>query len=127
MLGKPFDQNAETRLRPRIPRVNTARGPIVDIDARYDAMKDGKDGTVLVAGVDVLPDEAANPRSRLVAAWQRNEDWIRHRPVLTPHSALCTPESMRDNRAFSARTAARYLRDGRLENCVNKQFLAARG
>ena len=25
-----------------------------------------------------------------------------------------------------ARTAARYLRDGRLENCVNKQFLVAR-
>jgi hypothetical protein len=33
------------------------------------------------------------------------------------------PDSMRDNRAFAARTAARFLRDGRLENCVNKQFL----
>ena len=103
--------------------VNTARGPIVDIDALYDAMKEG---TVLAAGLDVLPDEPANPQSRLIAAWQRNEDWIRHRLVLTPHSAFYTPESMRDNRAFSARTAARYLRDGRLENCVNKQFLAAR-
>jgi hypothetical protein len=34
---------------------------------------------------------------------------------------------MRDNRAFAARTAARYLRDGRLENCVNRQFLVAKG
>ena len=103
--------------------INTARGPIVDIDALYDALKDG---TVLAAGLDVLPDEPANPQSRLIAAWQRNEAWIRHRLILTPHSAFYTPESMRDIRAFSARTAARYLRDGRLENCVNRQFLAPR-
>jgi hypothetical protein len=36
------------------------------------------------------------------------------------------PESMRDNCAFSSRTAARYLRDERLENWVNRHFLAAR-
>ena len=104
--------------------INTARGHIVDIDALHVATKDG---TVLAAGPDVLPDEPANPQSRLIAAWQRNEDWIRHRLVLTPHSAFYTPESVRDNRAFSARTAARYLRDWRLENCVNKHFLTARG
>jgi phosphoglycerate dehydrogenase-like enzyme len=100
--------------------INTARGPVVDIDALYDAMKDG---TVQAAGLDVLPEEPANAQRRLIAAWQKNEDWIRHRLLLTPHSAFYTPESMRDNRAFAARTAARFLRDGRLENCVNKQFL----
>ena len=94
-----------------------------DVDALCDAMKDG---TVLAAGLDVLPQEPANPQARLIAAWQLNEEWIRHRLVLTPHSAFYTPESMRDNRAFASRTAARYLRDGRLENCVNKQFLVAR-
>jgi phosphoglycerate dehydrogenase-like enzyme len=104
--------------------INTARGPIVDTDALYDAMKDG---TVLAAGLDVLPEEPANPQSRLIAAWQRDEAWIRHRLVVTPHSAFFTPESMRDNRAFSSRTAARYLRDGRLENCVNRQYLVDRG
>ena len=103
--------------------INTARGPVVDIDALYDALKDGR---VLAAGLDVLPDEPANPQARLIQAWQRNEDWIRHRLLLTPHSAFYTPESMRDIRAFSSRTAARFLRDGRLENCVNKQFLVAR-
>jgi len=99
--------------------INTARGPVVDIDAM-------KDGTVLAAGLDVLPEEPANSQRRLIAAWQKNEDWIRHRLLLTPHSAFYTPESMRDNRAFAARTAARFLRDGRLENCVNKQFLVAK-
>lgn len=104
--------------------INTARGPIVDIDALYDALKDN---TVLAAGLDVLPEEPANPQSRLIAAWQRNEDWIRHRLLVTPHSAFFTPESMRDNRGFAARTAARFLRDGRLDNCVNRQFLVSKG
>jgi phosphoglycerate dehydrogenase-like enzyme len=104
--------------------INTARGPVVDVDALYDAMKDG---TVLAAGLDVLPEEPGNPQRRLIAAWQKNEDWIRHRLLLTPHSAFYTPESIRDNRGFAARTAARYLRDGRLENCVNRHFLVAKG
>jgi phosphoglycerate dehydrogenase-like enzyme len=104
--------------------INTARGPIVDIDALYDALKDN---TVLAAGLDVLPEEPANPQARLIAAWQRNEAWLRHRLLVTPHSAFFTPESMRDNRGFAARTAARYLRDGRLDNCVNRQFLVTKG
>jgi hypothetical protein len=64
------------------------------------------------------------PQRRLIAAWQKNEDWIRHRLLLTPNSAFYTPESFRDNRGFAARTAARFLRDRRLENCTNKQFLS---
>lgn len=101
--------------------VNTARGGVVDVDALHDAMKDG---TVLAAGLDVLPEEPADPQRRLVRAWQQGEEWIRHRLVLTPHSAFYTPESMRDIRFLSSRTAARYLRDGRLENCVNRAFLS---
>ncbi len=100
--------------------VNTARGGIIDLAALHDAMQDG---TVLAAGLDVLPEEPANLQEPLLAAWQRGDAWLKHRLVLTPHSAFYTPESMRDIRAFSARTAARYLRDGRLENCVNKAFL----
>ena len=103
--------------------VNTARGPVVDIDALYDALQDN---TVLAAGLDVLPEEPANPDKRLIAAWHKGEAWLRHRLLLTPHSAFFTPQSMRDIRAFSGRTAARYLRDGRLDNCVNETFLGQR-
>ena len=103
--------------------INTARGPLIDLDALHDAMKDG---TVLAAGLDVLPDEPANLNAPLIAAWHRNEDWIKHRLVVTPHSAFFTPESVRDIRAFAARTAARYLRDGHLVNCVNGEYLATR-
>ena len=100
--------------------VNTARGPIVDIDALHDAMKEG---AVLAAGLDVLPEEPPNLTRPLIAAWQANEPWIRHRLLVTPHSAFFTPQSLRDIRRLSARTAGRYLRDGRLENCVNESFL----
>jgi phosphoglycerate dehydrogenase-like enzyme len=100
--------------------VNTARGGVVDVDALHDAMKDG---TVLAAGLDVLPEEPADPQRRLIKAWKDGEAWIKHRLVLTPHSAFYTPESMRDIRFLSSRTAARYLRDNRLENCVNRAHL----
>ena len=96
--------------------INTARGPIIDLKALYDAMRND---TVLAAGLDVLPHEPANMNEPLLAAWGANEEWIKHRLVITPHSAFFTPESIRDIRAFAARTAARYVRDGILNNCVN--------
>ena len=100
--------------------INTARGPIIDIDALYEAMMDG---TVLAAGLDVLPEEPADVKRPLIKAWLENENDMKHRLVVTPHSAFFTPESIRDIRAFAARTAARFLRDGRLENCVNAAAL----
>ena len=103
--------------------INTARGPIVDLDALHNAMRDG---TVLAAGLDVLPEEPANVHAPLIRAWHQGEDWIKHRLVITPHSAFFTPESVYDIRAFSARTAARYLRHGVLANCVNEAHLAER-
>ena len=116
-----IDAAAFAAAKPGIIVINTARGPLIDLNALHDAMKSD---IVLAAGLDVLPDEPANLNAPLIAAWHRNEDWIRHRLVITPHSAFFTPESIRDIRAFSARTAARYLRGGRLENCVNGEFLA---
>ena len=85
-----------------------------------------KDDVVLAAGLDVLPDEPANLNVALIAAWATDETWIKHRLVITPHSAFFTPESIHDIRQFSARTAVRYLRDGRLENCVNEAYLTHR-
>ena len=120
---KLIDANAFATAKRGMIVINTARGPIIDLDALHDAMQDG---TVLAAGLDVLPDEPANLNAPLIAAWHRNEDWIKHRLVVTPHSAFFTPESVRDIRAFAARTAARYLRDGRLVNCVNEEYLATR-
>ena len=109
--------------KPGLMLVNTARGAIVDVDALHDAMHRGQ---VLAAALDVLPQEPPDLSSPLVKAWHDEETWLRHRLLLTPHSAFYTPESARDMRSIAARTAARYLRDGRLENCVNERFLTHR-
>ena len=100
--------------------VNTARGPIIDLDALYDALRSG---IVKAAGLDVLPEEPANPVHPLIRAFADGDEWLAHRLVLTPHSAFFTPESAYDMRAKAAQVAATYLRDGRLMNCVNGEFL----
>jgi len=115
-----IDRSALESAKRGIIVINSARGPLIDIDALHDAMKDD---IVLAAGLDVLPDEPANLNKPLISAWHNDEEWIKHRLIITPHSAFFTPESMRDIQAFAARTAARYLRDGRLENLVNGEFL----
>ncbi len=109
--------------KPGLILINTARGPIVDIDDLYEALKSGQ---IQAAGLDVLPDEPANLKKPLIQAWHDGEAWIKHRLVITPHSAFFTPQSMFDIRNFSAATAAKYLRTGRLENCVNAHLLTPR-
>jgi phosphoglycerate dehydrogenase-like enzyme len=106
--------------KPGLILVNTARGETVDLDALYDAMRHDK---VRAAGLDVLPVEPADPEHPLIKAFSANEDWLAHRLVMTPHSAFFTPESVFDMRAKSAEVAATFLRDGRMQNCVNERFL----
>jgi phosphoglycerate dehydrogenase-like enzyme len=103
--------------------INTARGGLVDLDALHDALRSGRLGA---AALDVLPEEPPTTGRPLVRAWMAQEDWIRNRLLLTPHMAYLTPESAYDKRAKGARVAARYLRDGILENCVNEAFLQFR-
>jgi len=106
--------------QPGLILINTARGAVVDLNALYQAMRKE---VVLAAGLDVLPREPADLEEPLIGAWHRGEDWLQDRLILTPHSAFYTPESLKDMRAFAARTAARYLRDGQLEHCVNEAYL----
>lgn len=120
---KLIDTGALSAAKPGLILINTARGEVVDLDALYDAMRSG---AVRAAGLDVLPVEPADPQHPLIGAFSANEAWIAHRLVLTPHSAFFTPESVFDMRAKSAEVAATYLRDGRMQNCVNGAFLKKR-
>ncbi|MBP6814723.1 MAG: hypothetical protein KA169_07555 [Burkholderiaceae bacterium] len=88
--------------------------PIFSLDVKQVTDEMWAKAGGIVGGPD-LPDE-------IIA---KMPPWLRHRLMLTPHSAFYTPESARDMRSIAARTAARYLRDGRLENCVNEAFLAS--
>jgi len=106
--------------KPGLILVNTARGPIIDLDALYDAMRREQ---VLAAGLDVLPQEPADPDHPLIKAWAADEEWIDHRLVITPHSAFYTPESVYDMRYKGGEIAVRYLSGGSLENCVNREMI----
>jgi len=109
--------------KPNLVLINTARGSIVDLDALYDALKAGRIGA---AGLDVLPNEPADPSHPLIAAWRQGDDWIAGRLALTPHAAFYSPASLVDMRVKSVETVLRHLRTGDLANCVNTEFLAKR-
>ena len=106
--------------KPGLIVVNTARGPIVDISALEAAMRKG---IVAGAGLDVLPNEPGDLDQPLFEAWRANEDWIKDRLIVTPHAAFYSPASMIDLRLKSIEVIHAFLTEGRLTNCVNREYL----
>jgi phosphoglycerate dehydrogenase-like enzyme len=98
-----------------------ARGPICDTAALLEGLKSGK---LAAVGLDVLPTEPATAEDPLVAAWQANEPWIRGRVLLNPHVGFYSPDAFVDLRRKAVETAYYYLREGKLANCVNAEYLA---
>ena len=107
-------------MKPGAYLINTARGPICDTRALLAGLKSGK---LAAVGLDVLPDEPPSLDDPLVAAWNANEPWIRGRMLLNPHVGFYSPDSLTDLRRKAVETAFHYLRDGKLANCVNREFL----
>lgn len=96
--------------------VNTARGPIVDIDAVEAALRSGR---LAGAGLDVIPVEPiAEPVPNLVAAYRAREKWLEGRLIITPHAAFHDPESWHDIRVKSAETMAAALA-GKPQNVIH--------
>ena len=95
--------------------INTARGPIVDIDALEGALRSGG---LAGAGLDVIPVEPiAEPAPKLVAAYHAREKWLQGRLIITPHAAFHDPESWYDIRVKSAETMAAAL-SGKPQNVI---------
>lgn len=113
-------REALVRMRPDAVLINTARGAVVDVEALAEALETGR---LAGAGIDVLPQEPPAPGSRLVAAVTRREPWTIGRVILTPHAAWYSRESAIDVRRKAALTARDFLRDGKLRDCVNREFL----
>ncbi len=95
------------RLPPGAVLVNTARGPIVDLDALEAALRDGH---LAGAGLDVLPVEPPEePPHPLLAAYRARAPWLLGRLIVTPHSAFHSPQAWADIRRKSAETMAAAL------------------
>ncbi|MGE3914150.1 MAG: C-terminal binding protein [Hyphomicrobiaceae bacterium] len=104
------------RLRPNAVLVNTARGPIVDIDAVYEHLKSGH---LAAAGLDVVPVEPpVEPLPRLMAAYRAREPWLLGRLVITPHAAYYSPQAEHDTRVKAAETMRAALLSNRPQNVI---------
>ena len=95
--------------------INTARGKIISIDSLYKAVKEN---IVKAAGLDVLEHEPPDYKHPLIAAWSKQEEWIKDRLVITPHAAFYNKESYIEMRQKAALEAKRVLEGQRPYNRV---------
>jgi len=100
--------------------INTARGKIVDAAALYDALKNGH---LTAAGVDVWPTEPPPDSDPLIKAWRAREPWIKHRFILTAHSAFFCQEAWEELRRKGALEVKRVLQGEKPRSCVNSEWL----
>ena len=96
--------------------VNTARGPIVDVDAVATLLRSGH---LAGAGIDVLPVEPPVEQvPELLRAYRAREPWTEGRLIVTPHSAFFSPEAWDDIRIKSAETMRAALLGPRPQNVI---------
>lgn len=98
--------------------INTARGPIIDLDALAAALKSGHLSGV---GLDVIPVEPpADPLPELLRAYRAHEKWTEGRLIITPHSAFHTPEAWDDIRTKGAETMRAFIA-GKPQNVITPE------
>lgn len=100
--------------------VNTARGPILDVDAVLVALRSGR---LAGAGLDVLPTEPpVAPIPALLAAYRARDPELEGRLIITPHSAFHSPQAWADIRRLSAETMAAALFTNRPQNVITPEM-----
>ena len=114
------DETFFAQLKPGAIVVNTARGPIIKLDALEAALRDNR---VRAAGLDVVEMEPPDPAHPLIQAWRNREEWIAYRLVITPHAAFICQEAYREMRLKAAMNVRRALEGAPLRNVVNESFL----
>ncbi len=98
-----IDAAALVLLPPHAVVVNTARGPVIDEQALYEALRTGR---LAAAALDVLQHEPPGENA-LFDAYLRGE---LQNLLLTPHIAWYSQQSARELRRKAAEEAGRLLR-----------------
>ena len=105
--------NAETfaRMKPTAFLVNTARGGLVDHTSLTAALETGQ---IAGAALDV---QAIEPPDLSTSPYNLPQ------VVVTPHTAFCSTEAIRELRTRVARQAADFLQGRTPENIINPNVL----
>jgi glyoxylate reductase len=104
-----IDAEAFSKMKPHAVLINTARGPIVDAEALYDALKEHR---IFGAGLDVTDPEPLPMDSPLLTL-----DNI----VIAPHVASASKTTRDQMSWMAAQNLIAGLKGERLPNCVNPQ------
>jgi D-3-phosphoglycerate dehydrogenase len=106
-----FNADAFKQMKPEALLINTARGPLVDVDALAIALDEGRLGG---AALDVMPVEPPPPDSPLLG---------RDNVILTPHTAFYSEDSLIDLQSKAAQDVVHVLSGRKPKYPVNPQIL----
>ncbi|MGE5553752.1 MAG: C-terminal binding protein [Betaproteobacteria bacterium] len=111
-----FDAAVFARMKKGALIVNTARGPIINNQALYDALVSGQ---LSGAALDDLEEEPAKKR-----AWKPENSLLKLSNVLvSPHAAYYSEESIVEARVTAASEVARVINGATPQNIVNPEVL----
>jgi glyoxylate reductase len=110
-----FDSQAFARMKPGAVLVNTARGPLVDQEALFQALKTGQ---IAAAAIDVTDPEPLPLDSELLTLPNL---------VVTPHIASASRATRAKMATMAAENLLAGLRGERLPYCVNPEVYAKSG
>lgn len=109
-----IDAEALSKMKPTAVLINTARGPVVDPEALYEALKERR---IFGAGLDVTEPEPLLLDSPLLTL-----DNI----IIVPHIASASTTSREKMAWMAAQNLVAGLKGERLPNCVNPQVYSQR-
>ena len=104
-----IDAEALSKMKPTSVLVNTSRGPVVDLDALYDALKEKR---IFAAGLDVTEPEPLPADHPLLTL---------DNVIVMPHIASASTVARDKMSWMAAKNLISGLKDERLPNCVNPQ------
>ena len=104
-----IDSEALSKMKPNAVLINTSRGPVVDMDALYQALKEKR---IFGAGLDVTEPEPLPHTSPLLTL---------DNVVIVPHIASASKTTREKMSWMAAQNLIAGLQGERLPNCVNPQ------